>query len=429
MLLGFSAFLFLLLFGAPIVFALGVSSLAILTLVMDVPVSVVSQRLYAGLDSFTIMAIPFFVLAGILMDAGGISRRMVQLADALVGWITGSTLLVAVSAATGMAAVSGSGSADTAAISAIMQPEIKRRKFDPDFAAAMIAAGGSLASVIPPSLMMVVIASIANISVGQLFMAGIVPGFLTGIGLMFMCYLYARQKGGHYLEVTPFSMARLTSSFVQALPAMGLPFLIIGGIVGGVFTPTEAAAVAVLYGLIVGVFVHRELKLSSLPKLLLKASAISASVMIILASASIFSWLISLARVSTAVGELIQSLSSDPLVFLLLVNVLLLVVGMFMESIAAMLILVPVLLPLAIAYGIDPVHFSLVVVFNLTIGFVTPPYGIALYVAANIAGRGVMQVASQSGRSLLVLLTVLLLITYVPEIGMWLPDLFFKKHD
>jgi C4-dicarboxylate transporter DctM subunit len=277
--------------------------------------------------------------------------------------------------------------------------------------------------------MMVVIASIANISVGQLFMAGIVPGFLTGIGLMFMCYLYARQKGGHYLEVTPFSMARLTSSFVQALPAMGLPFLIIGGIVGGVFTPTEAAAVAVLYGLIVGVFVHRELKLSSLPKLLLKASAISASVMIILASASIFSWLISLARVSTAVGELIQSLSSDPLVFLLLVNVLLLVVGMFMESIAAMLILVPVLLPLAIAYGIDPVHFSLVVVFNLTIGFVTPPYGIALYVAANIAGRGVMQVASQSGRSLLVLLTVLLLITYVPEIGMWLPDLFFKKHD
>jgi C4-dicarboxylate transporter DctM subunit len=429
MLLGFSAFLFLLLFGAPIVFALGVSSLAILTLVMDVPVSVVSQRLYAGLDSFTIMAIPFFVLAGILMDAGGISRRMVQLADALVGWITGSTLLVAVSAATGMAAVSGSGSADTAAISAIMQPEIKRRKFDPDFAAAMIAAGGSLASVIPPSLMMVVIASIANISVGQLFMAGIVPGFLTGIGLMFMCYLYARQKGGHYLEVTPFSMARLTSSFVQALPAMGLPFLIIGGIVGGVFTPTEAAAVAVLYGLIVGVFVHRELKLSSLPKLLLKASAISASVMIILASASIFSWLISLARVSTAVGELIQSLSSDPLVFLLLVNVLLLVVGMFMESIAAMLILVPVLLPLAIAYGIDPVHFSLVVVFNLTIGFVSPPYGIALYVAANIAGRGVMQVASQSGRSLLVLLTVLLLITYVPEIGMWLPDLFFKKHD
>lgn len=429
MLLGFSAFLFLLLFGAPIVFALGVSSLAILTLVMDVPVSVVSQRLYAGLDSFTIMAIPFFVLAGILMDAGGISKRMVQLADALVGWITGSTLLVAVGAATGMGAVSGSGSADTAAISAIMQPEIKRRKFDPDFAAVMIAAGGSLASVIPPSLMMVVIASIANISVGQLFMAGIIPGLLTGMGLMFMCYMYARKKGGHYLEVTPFSMARLTSSFVQALPAMGLPFLIIGGIVGGVFTPTEAAAVSVLYGLIVGVFVHRELKLSSLPKLLLKASAISASVMIILASASIFSWLISLARVSTAVGELIQSLSSDPLVFLLLVNVLLLVVGMFMESIAAMLILVPVLLPLAIAYGIDPVHFALVVVFNLTIGFVTPPYGIALYVAANIAGRGIMQVASQSWRALLVLLTVLLLITYVPEIGMWLPDLFFKKHD
>lgn len=427
MALGFSAFLFLLLFGAPIVFALGVSSLAILTLVMDVPVAVVSQRLYAGLDSFTIMAIPFFVFAGLIMDAGGISRRIVDFADACVGWITGSTLLVALAAATGMGAISGSGSADTAAISAIMQPEIKRRRYDPDFAAAMIAAGGSLAAIIPPSLLMVVICSISNISVGALFLAGIVPGLITAGGLMAACYFWARRKGGQYLQVTPFARKRLAETFVRALPAMGLPIIIVGGIVGGVFTPTEAAAVAVLYGLLVGMFVHKELEPKQLPKLILRAGAISASVMIILASASIFSWLISLARVSTTLGALLQSLSDSPFVFLLLVNLLLLVVGMFMESIAAMLILVPVLMPLAIAYGIDPIHFALVVVFNLTIGFITPPYGIALYVAANVAGRGIMQVARQVWLPLLVMLLVLILISYVPSVGLWLPETLMPK--
>lgn len=427
MALGFSAFLFLLLFGAPIVFALGASSLAILTLVMDVPVAVVSQRLYAGLDSFTIMAIPFFVFAGLIMDAGGISRRIVEFADALVGWITGSTLLVAVAAATGMGAISGSGSADTAAISAIMQPEIKRRRYDPDFAAAMIAAGGSLAAIIPPSLLMVVICSISNISVGALFLAGIVPGLLTAAGLMGACYIYARRKGGQYLQVTPFSTRRLRETFVRALPAMGLPIIIVGGIVGGVFTPTEAAAVAVLYGLLVGMFVHKELMPSQLPRLILRSGAIASSVMIILAAATIFSWLISLARVSATLGALMQSWSSSPAMYLLIVNLLLLVVGMFMESIAAMLILVPVLMPLAIAYGIDPVHFALVVVFNLTIGFITPPYGIALYVAANVAGRGIMQVARQTWMPMLVMIVVLMLVSYVPMIGLWLPHTFMPK--
>lgn len=427
MALGFSAFLFLLLFGAPIVFALGVSSLAILTLVMDVPVAVVSQRLYAGLDSFTIMAIPFFVIAGLIMDAGGISRRIVAFAEACVGWITGSTLLVSVMAATGMGAISGSGSADTAAISAIMQPEIKRRKFDPDFAAAIIAAGGSLAAIIPPSLLMVVIASISNISVGALFLAGIIPGLITAAGLMAICYLFARRGGPQYLQVTPFSRKRLVETFVRALPAMGLPVIIVGGIVGGVFTPTEAAAVAVLYGLIVGMLVHKELEASQLPRLILRAGAISASVMIILASASIFSWLISIARVSDAVGGFLQSFTHSSASYLLIVNLLLLVVGMFMESIAAMLILVPVLMPLAIHYGIDPIHFALVVVFNLTIGFITPPYGIALYVAANVAERGIMQVARKTWLPMLVMLAVLILVSYVPAVGMWLPQTFFPR--
>ncbi len=427
MALGFALFLFLLLFGAPIVFALGVSSLVILTMVMDVPVAIVAQRLYAGLDSFTIMAIPFFVIAGLIMDAGGISRRIVALADALVGWITGSLLLVSVMAATGMGAISGSGSADTAAISSIMQPEIRRRGYDRDFAAAIIAAGGSLAAIIPPSLLMVVIASISNISVGALFLAGIVPGLITSAGLLVISYLYARRGGPQYQVTTPFDRHALLRTFVSAIPAMGLPVIIVGGIIGGIFTPTEAAAVAVLYGLVVGIFLHRELKWRDLPRIILRSAAISASVMIILASASIFSWLVSNARVADSVGTLLREFSSHPATYLFIVNVLLLVVGMFMESIAAMLILVPVLMPLAMKYGIDPVHFALVVVFNLTIGFITPPYGIALYVAATVAERSILQVARQVWQPLLVMIAVLLLITYVPAVGMWLPNLVLRQ--
>ena len=421
MALALALFLVLLLCGAPIVFALGVSSLAILTLVMEVPVAIVSQRMYAGLDSFMIMAIPFFVFAGLVMDAGGISRRIVALAEALVGWITGSVLLVSVVASTGLAAISGSGSADTAAISSIMQPVVKKRRYDVDFAAAIIAAGGSLASVIPPSLLMVVIAAIANVSVGQLFLAGVVPGLITACGLLTLCYVFARRGGPQYRPTEAFSLGRLKKSFMEALPAIGMPAIVIGGLVGGVFTPTEAAAIAVFYGLAVGLFVYREMRWSQIVPLILRASAVSASVMIILASAAVFSWLVSAAQIPALLQGFLRSISDSPWTFLLFVNILLLVVGMFMESIAAILILVPMLLPMALGYGIDPVHFSLVVVFNLTIGLITPPYGIALYVAATVANRSIIQVARRIGGPLLVMLAVLVLITYVPSVGMALP--------
>jgi C4-dicarboxylate transporter DctM subunit len=421
MALGFGLLVFLMFFGAPIVIALGVASLAVLTLVMDIPVAIVAQRVYAGLDSFTIMAIPFFVVAGLIMDAGGISRRIVELAEAIVGWITGSLLLVAVTASTGMAAVSGSGTADTAAISAIMQPEIKRRGYDQDFAAAIIATGGSLAAIIPPSLLMVVFATIANISVGALFLSGVIPGLIAGAGLLVVSYLHAKRGGPQYAATITFSTERLVRTFFAAIPAMGLPVIIVGGIVGGVFTPTEAASAAVLYGLIVGMLVYRELKPSQLFDIILKAAAISAAVMMIVASASIFGWLVAVANVPKAVEALLKSYSSSPLTYLLLVNLLLLAVGMFMESIAAMLILVPVLAPIAVSYGIDPVQFGLIIVFNLTIGLITPPYGIALYVAASVANRGIMQVAAKIWAPLLVMLSVLALITYIPEIGLWLP--------
>ena len=425
MILAFSIFLVLLLVGMPVVFVLGLAAAATLMITQpDIPLTIVAQRMYDGLNSFTIMAIPFFVFAGAIMDAGGISRRIVDLATALVGWIVGSLLMVSVVAATGLAAISGSGSADVAAISSIMQPEIRRRKYDVDFAAAVIACAGSLAQVIPPSLMMVVVALVSNLSVGAMFLAGVLPGLLTVPGLLASAYLHARRGGPQYRDTEPFNLARLRRAFWASLPALGMPVIIIGGIVGGVFTPTEAASVAVLYGLLVAMLVYRDLSWRQLPGLVLRASALSAAVMMIVATASIFGWLVASANVPAILAAWIKSVSSEPWTFLLMVNVLLMLVGMFMESLAAILILVPVLMPIAIAFGVNPVHFGVVVVMNFAIGMVTPPYGITLFVASSIAERNIIQVARRIVWPWAMMTLILILVTYVPDIALTLPRLF-----
>ena len=423
MIFAFSAFLAFLLIGTPIVFVLGIAATLTLLLTTDVPLTIVSQRIYDGLNSFTIMAIPFFVFAGAIMDAGGISRRIVDFATALVGWVVGSLLMVSVVAATGLAAISGSGSADVAAISSIMQPELRRRRYDIDFSAAVIACSGSLAQVIPPSLMMVVVALVSNLSVGAMFLAGVLPGLMTVPGLLVAAWLHARRGGPQYREVEPFTGARLWRTFVRALPALGMPVIIIGGIVGGVFTPTEAAAVAVLYGLVIAMGVHRDLRFRDLPALVLRAAALSAAVMVIIGTASIFGWLVANANVPAHLAAWIKTVSEQPWTYLLLINVLLMAVGMFMESLAAILILVPVLMPIAIDFGIDPVHFGLVVVMNFAIGMVTPPYGITLFVASSIAERSIVQVSRRMFWPWLMMTAILVLVvTYVPDIPLFLPS-------
>ena len=425
MILAFSFFFVLLLVGMPVVFVLGLAAAATLVLTQpDIPLTIVSQRMYDGLNSFTIMAIPFFVFAGAIMDAGGISRRIVDLATALVGWIVGSLLMVSVVAATGLAAISGSGSADVAAVSSIMQPELRRRKYDVDFAAAIIACAGSLAQIIPPSLMMVVVALVSNLSVGAMFLAGVLPGLLTVPGLLASAYLHARRGGPQYRDTEPFDFARLRRAFRASLPALGMPVIIVGGIVGGVFTPTEAASVAVLYGLLIALFVYRDLSWRQLPALVLRASALSAAVMMIVATASIFGWLVASANVPAILAAWIKSVSSEPWTYLLMVNVLLMLIGMFMESLAAILILVPVLMPIAVYFGIDPVHFGVVVVMNFAIGMVTPPYGITLFVASSIAERNIIQVSRRIVWPWAMMTLVLILVTYVPDIALFLPRLF-----
>ena len=418
------AFLLLIVLGAPIVFALGVSA-ALTLYITDVPMSIVSQRLYAGLDSFTIMAIPFFVFAGIIMERGGIAQRIIDFALALVGSIKGSLLLVATVAGTGMAAISGSGSADTAATASIMLPEMRRRGYDIDFSACVMAAAGTLGPVIPPSIMMVVLATISNLSVGRMFVAGIVPGLLLAAGIMLAAYLHAQRGGAAYAKTYDFSAGRLGKTFVAALPAFAMPLIIVGGITGGVFTPTEAAAVAVLAGLVISIRVYKAIVFADLPQMILRAASISAAVMIIIATASVFSWLIASQGIPAALGDWIHGVTENKWAFLLLVNLLLIAVGMFMESISAILILVPVLMPIAIGYGVDPLHFGVVVIVNLAIGMITPPYGITLVVASNVAGRGILQVSAKIGLPILFMMVVLILATYVPGIVTFLPGLLF----
>ncbi|MTH79087.1 TRAP transporter large permease [Paracoccus aestuariivivens] len=426
MAIAFSGFLLLLVSGIPIVLALGIAGLLAIELTTNAPISIVAQRIYGGISSFTLMAIPFFVASGLLMEAGGIARRFVALAEALVGWITGSLYMVAVVTGTGLAAISGSGSADTAAISAVMVPEMKKRRYDIDLAASVIAASGALASIIPPSIVMIVIAITSNQSIGAMFLGGVVPGLMVMAFLMIGCWIYCRRQGEVYRDAQAFTLARLGRGLRDAGPGLLIPVIVVGGIVGGVFTATEAACVALFATLIITMFIYREIGLSDLPRIMLRAISLSATVLIIVATASVFTWVIATAGLPAMLKTWLTGLTQSPWVFLLIVNLLLLVVGMFMESISAVLILLPILSPIAQSFGIDPVHFGIVVSLNLSIGLITPPYGICLYVASSVAGRRIEQVSRRIWLPLGSMLAVLLLVTYVPAISLWLPDTFIR---
>jgi C4-dicarboxylate transporter DctM subunit len=332
MMVTFPVFLFFILMGMPIVFCLGVAAALTLHLTTSTPLVVLPQRLYSGLDSYTLLAIPFFIGAGLVMEMGGIARRIIEFATSLVGWITGGLLMVAVVAGAGLASISGSGSADTAAIASVMTPDMKRRRYNIDFAAGIMACAGALGPIIPPSIIMVIIATVSGLSVGRMFLGGVVPGLLMGLALLGACYLHARRNPGIYRDAEPFSAARVGRAFLAAIPALLMPVIIVGGIVGGVFTPTEAAAVVLFYGLVVGLFVYRELTFAMLPKLFLRAACTTAAVMLIIGTAAIFSWLIAVQDVPGTLSRFLKATAENPLIYLLFDNVLLLVVGMFRTS-------------------------------------------------------------------------------------------------
>jgi len=408
--------------GVPIFFVLGLTALAAV-IYADLPLVLIAHRFYTGLNNFTLMAIPFFILAGLLMDAGGLSRRIVDFSIALIGWVTGSLLMVGIVAATALAAMSGSGSADTAAVSAVLQPELRRRGYNVDFAAALIACSGTLAQIIPPSLMLVLIGVVNNLSIGALFLAGILPGLLVLPGLFAIAFRHASKGGPQYRASQPCSLRLLFSSFVSAMPAFGMAVVIMGGILGGVFTPTEAAGSAVIYALFVGLFVYRELTWDRLIKAMVQASAFTSGILILVAGATTFNWLIADAGVPEMIKQWFVVNVGSFWTFILIVNLLLMALGMVMESLAILLLLSPILLPIAVSYGIDPVHFSVIMVFNCAIGMVTPPLGGAVFVAATIAQRPFLSVVRHVVQPWAWMTFVLLVVSFLPVITLILPRL------
>jgi C4-dicarboxylate transporter DctM subunit len=419
--LTFGSFTLLLVAGAPMVFVLGVAAALTLVVATEVPMVVVAQRLYNGLDSFPLMAIPFFILSGLIMEHGGLAKAIVGLAAALVGWVRGSLFMVATVTSTFLSGISGSGSADTAAVSSILLPEMRRRGYDIDYSVAVVAAAGALGPIIPPSIIMVVLAMVCDLSVGAMFLGGIIPGLIASLGLMVTHYIYASRDPARYTDTQPFSLPRLRTAFVQAIPALVLPVIIVGGIVGGVVTPTEAGVLAVAAGLAIDLLIYKELKLSALPDLMLRTVGISAAVMIIVGTSSIFAWLVAIQNVPEMIAGWFDAVDGSRVLFLLMVNLLMLFVGMCFEEISALLILMPVLMPVAIKLGIDPLHFGLIMSINLSIGLVAPPYGICMFVACAVARRPVGAVARVIWIPLIPLVLVLMLCTYVPSVVLWLP--------
>ena len=412
------SFFAIMLIGAPIMTALGLSA-AMALQSGDRSLLIVVQMAFQSLDSFSLMAVPFFILAGHLMQSGGVARRLVQLANAVVGWIRGGLGAVAVLTSLLFATVSGSSSATTAAIGSVLIPEMEKKGYPRAFAASIAASSGELGAIIPPSIPMIVYALTANVSVGALFIAGILPGLLIAVSLILTVCVVASVKGCD--EVRPVSLSQWIKGVLVALRdatlSLMMPVIILGGIYGGLFTPTEASCIAVLYGLALGMFVYKEIAPRDLLGIFGRAAVMSAIILLIVAFAAVFAYLLTINQVPQRVAAMLGSVTSSPVVFLLLVNAMLFVVGMFIEALAAILIIVPILAPISASFGIDPVHFGMIVITNLAVGMVTPPVGVNLFVVCEVAQLRMHQLARYLVIFLAVLAVDILIISYVPALS------------
>ncbi|WP_454019626.1 TRAP transporter large permease [Azospirillum sp. Marseille-Q6669] len=418
----FAAFGLFLAGRVQIAFALGLASLVYLLLFLPlVPLDAIPQQMYAGADSFALTAIPFFVLVGELMNAGGISRRLVGFARALVGHFAGGMGIVSLFASMIFASFSGSAVANAVGTGAITIPAMKRTGYPPGVAAAVETASSSLGAIVPPSIPFIVYGSIAGVSVGGLFVAGYVPGVLLGLGLAVVISLIARRRG-FPLDARA-TLPQVLAAAKDAVPALLTPILIMGGILGGIMTPTESGAVGAAYALLVSKFVYREIGLRDLPDILLSTAAVTGVVMLVMTAASVFSWIMAFERVPTTIAETLLAGISSPWVLMVGVVLLLLFIGTFVDAISALIILTPVLAPMAAALGIDPLFFGVIVCVTLTLGVCTPPVGVALFVTSSIAKTTV----EDTSRAILPFLAVLiggtLLLALLPEMVLWLPRL------
>ena len=407
--------------GVPIAICLGLASLVYALFAGNIPLAVIPQRMFTGVDSFVLMAIPFFIMAGELMSASGLVDDLIAFAESLVGRLRGGIAHVNIIASMIFAGVSGSAVADASALGSALIPPMKR-EYDVDFAAGVCSSAAAIGPIIPPSIPMIVYALVGNVSVAGLFMAGVIPGLLIGFGLMGIASVIATRRK-YPMRGTEFSFGHTLRRARQSAFALFLPLLILGGILGGIFTPTEAGAVGGLYALAVGIFVTKKFTWVRLYEVTIRTGIISAVVMFLIATSNVVSWILTSNQVALSLAAFLKSVSPKPAVFLLLMNLLLLVVGMLLDLTPAMIMLVPILAPIAMTYGIDPLHFGFVVVLNLVIGLLTPPVGSVLYVVVGISEISLERVFRAMLPFLMWEIIVLFAVTYVPFLCLWLPRL------
>ncbi|RJX40186.1 TRAP transporter large permease [Paenibacillus pinisoli] len=422
--MGLILFICLLLFfiiGVPVAVAMGLASAVAIWWDGGTPLIVLVQRSFTSIDSFPLMAIPFFVLAGVLMEYGGISKRLINFANALTGHFSGGLAFVTIVTSMFFAAISGSAAATTAALGSILIPAMIRRGYHRNFAGSVQSVSGELGVILPPSIPLILYGISTETSIGDLFMAGFLPGLLIAASLMITVVIIAKKR--KYPSEQKKTGKELWVAFKQSFLALLMPVIILGGIYGGFFTATEAAGVAVLYSFIIGVFVYREIKFKQLMHVFTSSVVTTSAIMFILASAGLFGWIMTREGIPQMVAEFFISFSDSAIVFLLLVNLFLLFIGMFMETNASIIILAPLLLPVAVHLGVDPVHFGMIMIVNLALGMCTPPLGINLFISSSIAKINLLQITRGMIPFYIALLIALMLVTYIPQISLFLPSI------
>ncbi len=414
-------FILCLLLRFPIAFALGLSCFAYI-LAKGIPLIVIPMKLYSGIDVFVLLSVPGFILAGNLMNHGGLTARIISFCNHLLGHIRGGLSLANIGASMLFAGISGTAVSDTASIGSVMIPAMKKQGYGGGFSCAVTAASSTVGPIIPPSVPMIIAATLSGLSVGKLFLAGAIPGFLLGTGLMGVAYFISARR--LYPKHPRSNIRQMANGFVDTFWALLMTFIILFGIVGGIFTPTEASIIAVIYALIIGVFVYKKLSFRNIQVIVLDSMKTSASLMVLVGFANLFGWILITEQLPQWISNEILEFTQNKYLVLLLINILLIFVGTFMETIAALLILFPILLKVAITVGADPIHFSVIAVLNLIIGLTTPPVGVCLFVASSIGKISMSAVSKGILPFLLVSILVLVLVTLIPALSLYLPSLF-----